>query len=994
MAATTSAPALSPRASRALVPPTITLAFQRLREVWGLLLVTGLGMLSAVVLVCAVPLYSQVAMTAGMRSVLASFSQNDDIVVRTRPSLVSTQVIDATTQQLAQEMRRNLGTFLAPPQISIQTQLLNILRNSSTGGLQPFGGQIALISSSMDEAPAHAQVLAGRLPQALGQNIEIAITPDTAIHLGVSVGTILPVSLLLITGSGHESQVVLNLHIVGIFTPNQNDPFWHGNDFSVAYNFYALVSTQTILNALNTISNQASQHLQAFEESPDLLWYYSLDTSRISVNDLDTIIAGLQNVQIDNANSSQLQQPPFLQETTTSTLSLPVLQSFHSRLSIAQLPVSALSVLMLALVLLFVSMMATLLVERQGETIAVLRSRGASRRQVFGSVLAQSIGLGILALLVGPVLAILIVYWLAQVLLSSANASAFNIITGNMPAVLALIAPFALLTIGIALLAVVFAVFSATQRDVLAIRREAARSTSRPLWQRLNLDLLAVVLALVAAGVSIYLTRSGVLDQHLRLLLLSPLTLAEALCILLAGLLLLLRGFPRLLGLGAWLANRRRGASSMLALAQVSRAPQQATRMTLLLALASAFAIFTLIFSASQTQRVQDVSRYQAGADFSGPIPVTVYSSQEIDRVTRLYKRIPGVTSATLGNVVQAEAGSASAPININVQSVDANTFAGTGLWTSQDASQSLSSLMAQLRNLRSEAITSSVVPAIVDANTWDTLHLSAGTGFTLKFPSIDYSAVMHFIAVAEVQHIPTPGDSSEPEILTDYRTFAETFSSFLSSGALSLPINYVWLRTRDDARSLASVRKVLSDGALRLSPLYDRRAIAETLYSEPLYLTLIGILELGALVALLLALIGNLVSSWLSARARLTSFAILRALGATPRQIASVLTWEQGMIYAAALLLGVISGFLLAFLALPGLIFSSVLPNQFAGDVTTTSADFYAAQNTPPIQIITPPSLWIALGVLVVICVIALALMMFVVSRPTLSQALRLNED
>src|SRR5579871_4159741 len=132
MAATTSAPALSPRASRALVPPTITLAFQRLREVWGLLLVTGLGMLSAVVLVCAVPLYSQVAMTAGMRSVLASFSQNDDIVVRTR---------------------RSLGTFLAPPQISIQTQLLNILRNSSTGGLQPFGGQIALISSSMDEAP-------------------------------------------------------------------------------------------------------------------------------------------------------------------------------------------------------------------------------------------------------------------------------------------------------------------------------------------------------------------------------------------------------------------------------------------------------------------------------------------------------------------------------------------------------------------------------------------------------------------------------------------------------------------------------------------------------------------------------------------------------------------------------------------------------------------------------------------------------------------------
>ena len=52
-----------------------------MRQAWGLLLVTGVGMLAAVMLVCTVPLYSKIAMTAGLRDVLNSYSQNGDIVV-------------------------------------------------------------------------------------------------------------------------------------------------------------------------------------------------------------------------------------------------------------------------------------------------------------------------------------------------------------------------------------------------------------------------------------------------------------------------------------------------------------------------------------------------------------------------------------------------------------------------------------------------------------------------------------------------------------------------------------------------------------------------------------------------------------------------------------------------------------------------------------------------------------------------------------------------
>jgi ABC-type antimicrobial peptide transport system permease subunit len=163
-------------------------------------------------------------------------------------------------------------------------------------------------------------------------------------------------------------------------------------------------------------------------------------------------------------------------------------------------------------------------------------------------------------------------------------------------------------------------------------------------------------------------------------------------------------------------------------------------------------------------------------------------------------------------------------------------------------------------------------------------------------------------------------------------------------------------------------------------------------LANEPLYLMLFGILLLGATTALLLALVGNLLASWLNARSRLANFAALRALGATPRQIAATLGWEQVIVYSAAMLLGVLFGWLLMVVVLPSLVFTSILPDQITGAVD--SATFYAEQNTPPVQIVVPPALWIALGALVLLCVLALGMMVRVVSRPSIAQVLRLNED
>ena len=143
---------------------------------------------------------------------------------------------------------------------------------------------------------------------------------------------------------------------------------------------------------------------------------------------------------------------------------------------------------------------------------------------------------------------------------------------------------------------------------------------------------------------------------------------------------------------------------------------------------------------------------------------------------------------------------------------------------------------------------------------------------------------------------------------------------------------------------------------------------------------------------ALLLALVGDLFASWWSVRRRLTQFAVLRAQGATPQQVASVLTWEQGIVYTAALALGVAFGGLLAVTVVPALVFTNIPTSGVLSNLSTS--EFFVIQQSVPSQIVVPLSLAVAFSVLIVICIGALSMMVQVALRPSLGQALRLNED
>ncbi len=747
-----------------------------------------------------------------------------------------------------------------------------------------------------------------------GNTIEFAAVAQGQEDLNLQLGKTFPLPFNLVDQqSGQQIAEHLELRLVGIIAPtNGSDIFWHGETFEPGTYLEkellpVLVSNSELINVLDQFSSVAQLQYPGTQLAAPLalFWYYSFDFSHLDINHLADLTSGLTQVLTSISNNPEL--PPYV-VGTIALGPLSILQGYADRATVIQLPTSCLAYLIAGLALFFVLLMTDVLVERQMEAIVLLRSRGASARQVFGSLLGQGLGLGLLAFIAGPLLAILLVIGLANLTLASSDRVALNLLTGDPIAVARGQLERDLLIVGFAVLGMVWFTWRALRSNILVQRRESARSTQQPSWMRFKLDIMAALIALVGFGFSIYIGSQGVLDVRTRVLILPLTSLVGVLFLLLGALLLFLRVFPAILRLGERMAARGRGAAPLLALAQMARSPRQSLRMTLLFALAVAFALFTLIFNQTEAQRLVDVTTYQVGSDFSGTIPDAL-GSDTWDQQLAYYQAIKGVTSVTMGTTSLMEGGS-NQNVTIALEAVDSSTYASTIYWTPQDSSQPIGELTAKLRAGQTEAVQANVIPAIIDDAAAQSLGVSIGQQFSLA----DFHGPMNYVVMGIVHYLPTIYDTSSgagtdtaiPQggVLVDFQTYSAVALAVNENGVSA---TNVWLRTSTQPADLANARKALLTGTYALENGEDRRVLARSLATDPLYAAIVGILTIGASVTLLLGLLGNLLVSWWNARSRRTSFAILRALGGEPGQIARVLLWEQGIVYGMGLILGVV---------------------------------------------------------------------------------------
>src|SRR5260370_13980416 len=130
-------------------------------------------------LVCAVPLYSDVSMSAGLRSALSTSFQTSDIIVQGSSAQISAQIISQVTHSINSEFQQKLGPYLSPLEFSIETPVEQLVvgQTSSSKALAKAPDEIRFISASMDQDAPRFKLLAHPHPSTPYHNYHISHTP-------------------------------------------------------------------------------------------------------------------------------------------------------------------------------------------------------------------------------------------------------------------------------------------------------------------------------------------------------------------------------------------------------------------------------------------------------------------------------------------------------------------------------------------------------------------------------------------------------------------------------------------------------------------------------------------------------------------------------------------------------------------------------------------------------------------------------------------------
>lgn len=881
-----------------------------LRRLWSNRRVTfclALGMVSAVALAVTVPLYAD----AVQHQLLATaLSRSTNETGRPAFSFIF-HYVGSWHEPIDLETYGPLDTFIRerlPGEIGLPYGGAHegVTRYVSTGNFELYPDKAVVRSSDrLDLAKfafvsgifEHIQIIEGGLPEvsvAEGQPVDVLLPLDMANDLGLQVGQI---TMLRYSRQGGAPYSV-RVRIAGIWTPRDPDEaFW----------FYppSFLAKRMLIPEETFIRRVAPGLAHPVDEA---VWHLALDGSEVRKGDIAGLLARI--------DSAQIQVNSLLPHTDLEASPAAALRNYQSNANALTGLLFSFSVPVFGLTLYFMGLVSTMLVHRQRSEIALLRSRGASRRWIAGVYLLEWVALALAALPIGTGMGLLLARLVGQTR-SFLDFSAHSDLSFRLSAG---VVGYGLLALAVTLIFTLLPAWQAGRFTTVSYKQDRVRSRSRSLLQRTHLDVLLLLLALYglyilrAEGRLQLLGRSlGTMDPFQNpLLFLLPAFFIVALS------LIALRLLPYLLSVLALLAARFPGPVPVLVLRQLSRnaGAQQAPLYLLLLTLS--LAGFIASTASTLDASLHDGIYYQVGADLmlreSGevqggdeggaiPDPFSVDPSQTYQANPEKvlwnflpvsdHLQLPGVQAATRIGRYDGQLTAGGRSTQGRLIGIDRVDFPEVAFFRPDFASEPLIALMNRLA-LEPEAL-------LVDRHTWENYHLKTGDRVEIAVQLGDVQPI-HFIVAGFLDLFPSVYPEDGPFFIANLDYIFE------ASGGLQ-PYD-IWLRTRPDTDSQTIVTGIQNMGVPVIYA-QDSRLTLQEVFNAPNRQGMLGLLSVGFLTSIVLTGIGFLLFSIISFQDRFIQLGVLRALGLSSRQMAATLVLEQCFL----ILIGLASGTLIALL-------------------------------------------------------------------------------
>jgi len=261
--------------------------------------------------------------------------------------------------------------------------------------------------------------------------------------------------------------------VVGVVTPiDINDPYWF-MDMST-YN-------QDIFMDFDTAVSDFSDNNYITES----IWYKAYDYTQIKISDIRDII-----------NTLDMQKQQYIEMGSGTRFTMPtidIMKNYLEREANLQITLWVLILPVLVLMCFYIFMVSKMKLESETNEIAVLKSRGASRMQIFGGYIMEWGILAGLSMIFGPLLGYCSCY-----ILGSSNGFLDFVVRKALPVSIDWMAYlYALIAMVLFAVAMLIPAFSASKLSIVEHKQLSARSAKTPLWQKLGLDF-------ILCGASIY----------------------------------------------------------------------------------------------------------------------------------------------------------------------------------------------------------------------------------------------------------------------------------------------------------------------------------------------------------------------------------------------------------------------------------------------------------------------------------------------------------